>query len=281
MSSQSSAARPIRIGSCSMPGDIDSRNSSGTDTTKDAPGANYNASGLAGTIEAARILTRHRFAKTIIYAARRRTSEQQEQYPYCCVDDRLGEAMAREDPCGFDGPGQATGVVVGAGGVLVVSVPLLLRESMSPDISTTRSGWVVPRWIAMTFTTSTSGVARAPVPLPFTCCACSARSGSRHTLRRSCGIRRRAIAWRRRCRASRRACRSRCCGCRRQPGGGHTASTRAGDGARAIESRRGSKAGGMPCAESNGAVSGASRTVASNRGRRMSGVRRVRKRPRS
>lgn len=51
-----------------MSGDIDSRNSSGTDTTKDAPGANDNASGLAGTIEAARILTRHRFAKTIIYA---------------------------------------------------------------------------------------------------------------------------------------------------------------------------------------------------------------------
>ena len=30
------------------------------------------------------------------------------------------------------------------------------RESMSPDIITYLSGWVVPRWIAMTFTTFTA-----------------------------------------------------------------------------------------------------------------------------
>ena len=51
-----------------MSGDIDSRNSNGSDGVKDAPGANDNASGLAGTVEAARVLTRHRFGKTIIYA---------------------------------------------------------------------------------------------------------------------------------------------------------------------------------------------------------------------
>lgn len=51
-----------------MSGDIDSRNSSGSDGVKDAPGANDNASGLAGTVEAARLLTRYRFGKTIIYA---------------------------------------------------------------------------------------------------------------------------------------------------------------------------------------------------------------------
>lgn len=50
-----------------MSGDIDSRNSRGTDTTKDAPGANDNASGMSGVLEAARILTRFKFGKTIIY----------------------------------------------------------------------------------------------------------------------------------------------------------------------------------------------------------------------
>ncbi|MCW8982055.1 MAG: M28 family peptidase, partial [Altibacter sp.] len=39
-----------------MSGDIDSRNSDGSDYTKDAPGANDNASGMAGAIEAARVL---------------------------------------------------------------------------------------------------------------------------------------------------------------------------------------------------------------------------------
>ena len=41
-----------------MSGDIDSRNSSGSDEEGDAPGANDNASGMAGVLEAARILTR-------------------------------------------------------------------------------------------------------------------------------------------------------------------------------------------------------------------------------
>ena len=50
-----------------MSGDIDSRNSTGTDTTKDAPGANDNASGLAGVLEAARTLSKYAFGKTIVY----------------------------------------------------------------------------------------------------------------------------------------------------------------------------------------------------------------------
>src|SRR3546814_17240722 len=37
--------------------------------TSDSPGANDNASGVAGTLEAARILSQHRFAGTIVYAA--------------------------------------------------------------------------------------------------------------------------------------------------------------------------------------------------------------------
>jgi Zn-dependent M28 family amino/carboxypeptidase len=51
-----------------MTGDIDSRNSSGSDEEGDAPGANDNASGMAGVIEAARILTQHRFPTSVVLA---------------------------------------------------------------------------------------------------------------------------------------------------------------------------------------------------------------------
>ena len=50
-----------------MTGDIDSRNSDTMDYTGDAPGANDNASGMAGTIEAARILSKYQFESSIIY----------------------------------------------------------------------------------------------------------------------------------------------------------------------------------------------------------------------
>lgn len=52
-----------------MAGDIDSRVSDPLDGTSDSPGANDNASGLAGAIEAARVLSKHKFAGTIVYAA--------------------------------------------------------------------------------------------------------------------------------------------------------------------------------------------------------------------
>jgi hypothetical protein len=52
-----------------MAGDIDSRVSDPLDGTSDSPGANDNASGLAGVIEAARVLSKHKFAGTIVYAA--------------------------------------------------------------------------------------------------------------------------------------------------------------------------------------------------------------------
>jgi hypothetical protein len=50
-----------------MSGDIDSRNSDGIDFTKDAPGANDNASGMAGAIEAARVLSKYKFENSIVY----------------------------------------------------------------------------------------------------------------------------------------------------------------------------------------------------------------------
>ncbi len=50
-----------------MSGDIDSRVSDATNYTDDSPGANDNASGMAGTIEAARILTKYEFPTSVIY----------------------------------------------------------------------------------------------------------------------------------------------------------------------------------------------------------------------
>lgn len=50
-----------------MSGDIDSRVSDPTDFTSDSPGANDNASGMAGTIEAARVLSNYQFENSIIY----------------------------------------------------------------------------------------------------------------------------------------------------------------------------------------------------------------------
>ena len=49
-----------------MSGDIDSRITDPLNGTDDSPGANDNASGMAGAIEAARILSKHKFAGSII-----------------------------------------------------------------------------------------------------------------------------------------------------------------------------------------------------------------------
>lgn len=51
-----------------MSGDIDSRISDGLDAINDSPGANDNASGMAGTIEAARVLSKYKFESSIIFA---------------------------------------------------------------------------------------------------------------------------------------------------------------------------------------------------------------------
>ena len=50
-----------------MTGDIDTRNSDVMDYKNDAPGANDNASGMAGTIEAARVLSKYKFDYNIVY----------------------------------------------------------------------------------------------------------------------------------------------------------------------------------------------------------------------
>lgn len=50
-----------------MAGDIDSRISDPNDATGDSPGANDNASGMAGVLEAARVLSNYDFAASIIF----------------------------------------------------------------------------------------------------------------------------------------------------------------------------------------------------------------------
>ena len=50
-----------------MSGDIDSRISDPTNYTDDSPGANDNASGMAGTLEAARVLSDYSFENSILY----------------------------------------------------------------------------------------------------------------------------------------------------------------------------------------------------------------------
>ena len=50
-----------------MSGDIDSRASISTDGETDAPGANDNASGMAGVLEAARVLSKYEFNANIVY----------------------------------------------------------------------------------------------------------------------------------------------------------------------------------------------------------------------
>ena len=51
-----------------MSGDVDSRISDPLNYTDDSPGANDNASGMAGVIEAARVLSRHDFESSILLA---------------------------------------------------------------------------------------------------------------------------------------------------------------------------------------------------------------------
>src|SRR6056297_378915 len=63
---QRGTADPNRV--VMMSGDIDSRASDVMDAEIDSPGANDNASGMAGAIEAARVLSQHEFPGTIVYA---------------------------------------------------------------------------------------------------------------------------------------------------------------------------------------------------------------------
>jgi hypothetical protein len=62
---QEGSANPNRF--IMMSGDIDSRVSDANNFTSDSPGANDNASGMAGTLEAARVLSNYSFGNSIVY----------------------------------------------------------------------------------------------------------------------------------------------------------------------------------------------------------------------
>ncbi len=66
MAIQTGTSDPNRV--VIISGHIDSRNSDPLDATGDAPGANDDGSGTAAVIEAARVLSQHKFAGTIVYA---------------------------------------------------------------------------------------------------------------------------------------------------------------------------------------------------------------------
>ncbi len=68
-----------------MPAHLDSRASDVMDAEIEAPGANDDASGVAGVIEAARVLSQHEFAGTIVYAPL--TGEEQGLYGARIVAD--------------------------------------------------------------------------------------------------------------------------------------------------------------------------------------------------
>lgn len=64
---QRGTADPNRV--IIIQGHLDSRNSTNENVTDDAPGANDDASGVAAVMESARILSKRKFAGTIVYAA--------------------------------------------------------------------------------------------------------------------------------------------------------------------------------------------------------------------
>src|SRR5690606_22411461 len=64
---QRGAGDPNRV--IIISGHIDSRVSDVMNFTDDAPGANDDASGVAAVLEAARVLSKHRFDATLVYAA--------------------------------------------------------------------------------------------------------------------------------------------------------------------------------------------------------------------
>ncbi len=66
MAIQTGTSDPNRV--VIISGHIDSRNSDPLDAKGDAPGANDDGSGTAAVIEAARVLSQHKFAGTIVYA---------------------------------------------------------------------------------------------------------------------------------------------------------------------------------------------------------------------
>jgi Zn-dependent M28 family amino/carboxypeptidase len=92
-----------------MSGDIDSRVSDVLDATSDSPGANDNASGMAGVLEAARVLTQYRFAGSIAFVGL--SGEEQGLYGGAILAEHaLAEGWQIEAVINNDMIGNITGV---------------------------------------------------------------------------------------------------------------------------------------------------------------------------
>src|SRR3546814_13316177 len=116
-----------------MSGDIDSRVSDVMDFTSDSPGANDNASGVAGTLEAAPVLPQHRFPGTIVYAAL--SGEEQGLF-----GGKIVPAKARADGWSTEAVANndMIGNIAGTYGVSNNTTPLVI--AMGTRVNTTRAG---------------------------------------------------------------------------------------------------------------------------------------------
>ena len=113
-----------------MSGDIDSRVTDPNNFTSDAPGANDNASGMAGTLEAARVLSKYEFPVSIIYVGL--SGEEQGLYG--------GQHMAKvAKEQGWDIIGvlnnDMIGNIKGIDGVIDNSTFRVFSEAISMDVS--------------------------------------------------------------------------------------------------------------------------------------------------
>ncbi len=92
-----------------MSGDIDSRVSDVLDATSDSPGANDNASGMAGVLEAARVLSQYQFAGSIAFVGL--SGEEQGLYGGAILAEHaLAEGWQIEAVINNDMIGNITGV---------------------------------------------------------------------------------------------------------------------------------------------------------------------------
>ena len=119
-----------------MAGDIDSRISRGSNFTDSAPGANDNASGMAGTIEAARVLSQHRFNGSIVYLGL--SGEEQGLYGGGTV-----ARMARDRGWNIQGVlnNDMIGNIEGVDGVIENSTARVFSDGAQPlDVAISRLG---------------------------------------------------------------------------------------------------------------------------------------------
>jgi len=119
-----------------MSGDIDSRISDPLNNTDDSPGANDNASGMAGVIEAARVLSQYNFPSSIIFVGL--SGEEQGLF-----GGKIMAAQAKEE--GWDIVGilnnDMIGNIKGVDGVIDNRTFRIFSEASPPDEPKQKQIW--------------------------------------------------------------------------------------------------------------------------------------------